>query len=121
MVDIHHLLYQIPAWPLPTQQQWEELQRALPEIIAALRWIPVEERLPEMKPGKLSELVLVHVQEFGQQPAIAIARCWKSSMPDQSPAWYLDPEVYHLEGPYLIAERVIAWRAIPPYIAEKPI
>lgn len=118
MGDISHLLQMIPVWPLPTRQQWEELQKALPELIAALRWTPVEERLPEMKPGLPSELVLVQVQEFGQQPSIAIARCWKSSLPDQQPLWYLDPEVYHLEGPWRIAETVVAWRAIPPYTTE---
>jgi len=86
----------------------------------ALRWTPVEERLPEMKPGLPSELVLVQVQEFGQSPAIAIARCWQSSLPDQPVTWYLDPEVYHLEGPWRIAEPVVAWLAIPPFTTEKP-
>lgn len=120
MMDFNWILALIAAWPLPTRQQWEALQKALPEMIAALRWTPVEELLPEMKPGLPSELVLVQVQEFGQQPSIAIARCWQSSLPDQPVTWYLDPEVYHLEGPWRIAEPVVAWLAIPPFTTEKP-
>lgn len=73
-------------------------------------WIDVKKQLPEMKPGKFSEEfsepVLVLTGEFGQDPCVAIARCWLSTQPGSEPKWYLDKL-------WSIAQVVTHWQPVP--------
>ena len=75
-------------------------------------WISVDNKLPRME-GGLSQPVLVVCREFGQEPAMAIARCWLSSLEGQKPIWYLDQDFYHLGRPHPIVEIVTHWAPMP--------
>lgn len=113
MPDIERIQYLLKACSMPTRGQWEELRALDRQLISESGWTLVEDKLPEMVPGLPSQVVFVRVREFGQAPAFAFARCWLSSIPGQSPQWYLDEGTYHLDRPRPIAEQVVAWMPIP--------
>jgi hypothetical protein len=73
-----------------------------------MTWIKVADEKPPMdKP------IMVLTGEFGFTPAVAIARMWQSSLPDQPMKFYLDNETYPIVAQYCIAEQVVAWQPIP--------
>jgi hypothetical protein len=81
-------------------------------------FVSVKDRFPEMKPGLLSETVIVIVHEFGTQPSMAIANCWKSSQENLSPKWYLSRPFYRLDHPVEIGGEVTYWSPLPTLPAE---
>lgn len=81
----------------------EKAERELAELREQTRWIPVS-NIPYMRPGELSEPFYVQVEEFGNLPGFAVARCWKSSQPESGLKWYLDEAFYNLQNPYEIGE-----------------
>ena len=74
----------------------------------AMIWIKVADEKPPM-----NTLIMVLTGEFGFAPAVAIARMWQSSLPDQPMKFYLDNETYRIDAPYCIAEEVVAWQPTP--------
>ena len=76
--------------------------------VSAMTWIKVSDEKPPM-----NTLIMVLTGEFGFTPAIAIAKMWQSSLPDQPMKFYLDNDTYRIDGQCCIAEQVVAWQTIP--------
>ncbi len=73
---------------------------------------------PPLQGGALSDPVWVAAKEFGQGWVYAVARAWRSSLPEQPVKWYLDAGFYRLERPYEIAQTVYFWDDLPELPAE---
>ena len=73
-----------------------------------MTWIKVADEKPPM-----NEPIMVLTGEFGFTPAVAIAKMWQSSLPDQPMKFYLDNDTYRIDGQCCIAEQVVAWQLMP--------
>ena len=74
-------------------------------VINDVTWNDIRDSLPPMKPGEMSDPVLVITGEFDQGHTVTLARCWLSSMPGSEPKLYLDEL-------RCIADVVIGWNEI---------
>jgi hypothetical protein len=77
-------------------------------------WFPASEAVPEMQGAGVPSIpVFVQAEEFGFPPQFAIARYWKSSLPNQPDKWYYEHSFHGNIHPQEIAFAVTHWMPMP--------
>ena len=74
-------------------------------------WKPVSD------PPEQDRLLVVAAWEFGCNRMVFFAKMCQSSLPDQPMQFYLAPELYPLDRPRLIAQKVRYWK----YVLEEEL